>query len=131
MTSTLFPYTTVFRSNCDGQALFAAVLDEFAHLLERVRAGFLMDVFAEAGRSEAIDAIVAVYEQRLRENARMLLEPLFPSERSEEIAERVEMMLLILQGTAVRTISNPAGDAERLKSAFRHLMTAIVQSHGS
>src|SRR3546814_14305660 len=90
-----------------------------------------MDVFAEAGRSEAIDAIVAVYEQRLRENARMLLEPLFPSERSEEIAERVEMMLLILQGTAVRTISNPAGDADRPKSAFRNLMTAIVQSHGS
>lgn len=110
----------------DGKAMIAASMEDFAVLTDRPKAGFVMDVFAEAGRSKSIETIVADHDRRLRTNAKALLKPFFRSATDEELEIRVEMMVLILQGTLVRSVSDPDGDPDRLRIAFQHLLEAVL-----
>ena len=115
------------HTKMDTDAVVNTALDDFDWLVDPVQARYVMDVFAESGRSEQINSIVADQDYRLRHNARVLLEPYFPPERPEELECRVEMLVLVLEGLMMRTVANPEGDKARLKLAFRHLMRAILQ----
>lgn len=115
------------RKKLTADALIKAALDDFETLIDQAQARYVMDVFAEAGRSEPINEIVADHDRRLRANARALLEPYFSAAQADELDCRAEMIVLVLEGLMMRTVGNPTGDVKRLRRAFQYLLQAVFK----
>jgi AcrR family transcriptional regulator len=107
------------------------VLDKCGEALDRHwntdRAALMLEVLAEAARNPKVAAIIQRSDAEERAIAIRLFERIRRPEWCEgEMGIRVELMGMLFEGMAVRSINNPQIDRERTAMVLKSVMAAIL-----
>lgn len=86
----------------------------------------LIEASAEAARNPAVAKIVKAADKQLRERAAAMVKQDYPHWENRDIAARVEIMAVLAEGTALRTINNQATDMATLEALYRAMIGVLL-----
>jgi hypothetical protein len=82
---------------------------------------------AEAARNPRVAQVVREADATERELAVKLLEQVRPEGRSDaETAARVEVLMMLFDGLAIRAVNNPEGDRAAIDAVMRSVIRHLV-----
>lgn len=100
-------------------SLVDAWISQFAWWIDPVRAPLTLEIMSEAGRNPKIAKVVERIDRRFREIMRNSLLPLAEPLPEDEVADRLEAVVMLSHGMTSRMTADPNADPERIIAAFR------------
>lgn len=110
---------TAEESHQSALSLVDAWISQFAWWIDPARAPLTLEIMSEAGRNPKIAKVVERIDRRFREIIRNNLLPLAGPISEEEVADRVEAVVMLSHGMSSRMTADPNADPEQIMAAFR------------
>ncbi|HEX7853520.1 MAG TPA: TetR/AcrR family transcriptional regulator [Sphingobium sp.] len=107
-------------------ALVDAWISQFAWWIDPVRAPLTLEIMCEAGRNPKVARVVERIDGRFREIMRNHLLPLAGPIAEEDIADRLEAVVMLSHGMTSRMTADPDADPERIMTAFRMAVHRVL-----
>jgi AcrR family transcriptional regulator len=113
--------------SCLAEAVIAECPDAVEQFYDEGRAGLVVEVMAEAARNPRVAEVVREADAAERELAVKLLEQVRPQGRSDaEAAARVEVLMMLFDGLAIRAIANPEGNRAAIDAVMRSVIRHLI-----
>jgi len=107
-------------------ALVDAWIAQFAWWIDPVRAPLTVEITSEAGRNPKVAEVVQRIDRHFREIMARSLLPLAGPIPEDEIADRLEAIVMLSHGMTTRITADPEADPERILAAFRSAVHKLL-----
>lgn len=110
----------------DVETVVETFAKEMMSLLSDDRAALTIEILAEAERNPKFLEMVLRVDDRIREAISKIIEPLLVGLTQQEIAERIETLLVMTRGLAVHTCMRPASDHDLLTATCKIALRGVL-----
>lgn len=110
---------TAERDTPGSASLVDAWIAQFAWWIDPIRAPLTVEITSEAGRNPKVAQVVQRIDRRFREIMARSLLPLAGPIPDDEVADRLEAIVMLSHGMTTRITADPEANPDHILAAFR------------
>lgn len=108
------------------EVFISRILDDLPWLLDRDRAALAQEVMTESTRNPSVATVMSEIDRRFRGAVREIIEPIFVSNKEDEIEGKIDTMLMFMRALSTHAAHHPASNQKALAIGIEATLRTLL-----